>query len=606
MNDANDANDGNDGNEENGAQMRFRRWFVIAALVAAGCNSAPPASDQQVIARSVNDVADTYLHGYLDAFPEAALTLGARDQHPDQLGDHSLPALKRWEEREDAMLAQLKAIQIAPIADRPEALTYKFLQHLLESSVAFRACRTELWNVSPTYTGWQANLPVTAGMETTDRPALQQNVLARWSQLPKYLDDEIDNLKEGIKLGYTAPRGNVQSVIGQVEAMLAAPLGESPWVQMAKPDAAKFKTQLEHLERTEIRPAIAKYRDFLKTTYLPASREAIGVTSNPNGLQCYAAAVKYHATVDMTPEQIHELGVSQMAKIQAEMKEIGKRAFGLDDPQAVLKLVTTDPKYRFKSRDELIKAAESAVARAKAEVPKWFGHVPGAPVIVEPYPAFLEKTAPGGQAMSPTADGKPGKYLINAYKATEQSRAGLESTAFHEAYPGHHLQTAIALEQENLHPIQRYFFLSGFGEGWGLYAERLADEMGLFSSDVDRLGLLSNEGLRAARLVVDSGMHALGWSRQQAIDYILSHTTETKDRAAAEVDRYIAVPGQATAYMIGNLEIRRLREDARQKLGSSFDIKLFHDVVLEDGSLPLWVLREKVERWVADELKQKK
>ncbi len=575
-------------------------------LVAVGCNSAPPGPDPAVVARSVNDVADQYLHGYLEAFPEAALSMGARDPHPDQLGDHSLPALKRWEQREDELLGKLKKISIAPIDDRPEALTYKFLQHLLEASIGFRACRSELWNVSPTWTGWQASLPVTAGMESTDRPALQQNALARWSQLPKYLDDEIENLKEGIKLGYTAPKGNVRSVIGQVEGMLAAPVSDSPFVQMAKADAPKFKTQLEVLERTQFRPAITKYRDFLKTAYLPAAREAIGVSANPNGLACYTAAVKYHATVDMTPKEIHELGLSQMAKSETEMKAIGKRALGIEDPLAILKLVTTDPKYRFKSRDELIKAAESAVARAKAEVPKWFGHVPGAPVIVEPYPAFLEKTAPGGQAVPPTADGKPGKYLLNAYKATEQSRAGLESTAFHETYPGHHLQAAIALEQENLHPVQRYFFLSGFGEGWGLYAERLADEMGLFSSDIDRLGLLSNEGLRAARLVVDSGMHALGWTRQQAIDYVRAHTTETQAAAEAEVDRYIAVPGQATAYMIGNLEIRRLREEARQKLGARFDIKMFHDIVLEDGSLPLWVLREKIERWTAEELKVKR
>jgi uncharacterized protein (DUF885 family) len=294
-----------------------------------------------------------------------------------------------------------------------------------------------------------------------------------------------------------------------------------------------------------------------------------------------------------------------MEKIATEMKAIGRRSFRVEDPAALLKLVTTDPQYRFKNRDDLIKTAESAVARAKAALPNWFGILPNAPVIVEPYPAFLEKTAPGGQAIPPTADGKPGKYLINAYNATAQSRAGLESTAFHEAYPGHHLQGAIALERENLHPISRYFFLSGYGEGWALYAERLADEMGLFSSDVDRLGLLSNEALRAARLVVDSGMHALGWTRQQAIDYVLAHTTETKASAEAEVDRYIAVPGQATAYMIGNLEIRRLRDEAKQKLGPRFDIKEFHDIVLEDGAMPLWVLREKIERWIADTLKKK-
>jgi uncharacterized protein (DUF885 family) len=527
---------------------------------------------------------------------------------PISSGDHSLPRLKRWEQREDELLGQLKKISIAPIDDRPEALTYKFLQHparVVRS--AFRVCRTELWNVSPTWTGWQASLPVTAGMESTDRPALQQNALARWSQLPKYLDDEIDNLKEGIKLGYTAPKGNVQSVIGTGRRH-ACRAGQRIAVRAdgQGPMRRSSRRSSRCLERTQFRPAIAKYRDFLKTTYLPAAREAIGVSANPNGLACYTAAVKYHATVDMTPKEIHELGLSQMAKSETEMKAIGKRALGIEDPLAILKLVTTDPKYRFKSRDELIKAAESAVARAKAEVPKWFGHVPGAPVIVEPYPAFLEKTAPGGQAVPPTGRWKarqvPAERLQGDGAEPRGPRVHGVSRGVSRTSPAGRNRPRTGESPS----VQRYFFLSGFGEGWGLYAERLADEMGLFSSDIDRLGLLSNEGLRAARLVVDSGMHALGWTRQQAIDYVRAHTTETQAAAEAEVDRYIAVPGQATAYMIGNLEIRRLREEARQKLGARFDIKMFHDVVLEDGSLPLWVLREKIERWVAEELKQKK
>jgi uncharacterized protein (DUF885 family) len=367
---------------------------------------------------------------------------------------------------------------------------------------------------------------------------------------------------------------------------------------MAKKDAPGFRKRLEEIEKTQIRPAIQRYRDFLRDVYVKEAREAIGVSANPDGGKCYEASVKYYATVDMTPKEVHDLGLTQMDKIQAEMRKIGQRGFNTSDPIALLKLVRTDPKYRFKSREELIKYAEAAIARAKQALPKAFGRIPSAPVIVEPYPPYLEKTAPGGQSVPPTADGKPGKYLINAYKANEQSRAGLESTAFHEAYPGHHMQGAVALERKELHPISRYFFLSGFGEGWALYTERLADEMGLFTSDVDRLGLLSNEALRAARLVVDSGMHMLGWTREQAIEYVLSHTTETTDRATAEIDRYIAVPAQATAYMIGNLEIRKLRTEAEQALGAKFDIREFHDLVLADGSLPLWVLREKVGRWI--------
>lgn len=588
--------------------MRFGSFAgaAVTVMVMTACGPSTPPVDQKKIAADVSALADTYVHGFLDAFPYQAVVIGAPEQHPSILGDHSLAGIAKWQAKEDEMLASLKKIDVKSIDGMPEAVTYKFLQHLLESSVGYRVCRMELWNVSPTYTGWQGDLPIAAGMQSVARPRDQQDAIARWSQVSQYLDDEIANLKEGLRLGYSAPKGNVQSVINQVNAMLAAPIDESPFVQMAKPDSpASFKKALEEQEKKLIRPAITRYRDFLQKEYLPAAREAIGVKANPDGLACYSAAVKYHATVSMTPQEIHDLGKAQMEKITAEMREIGKRSFNTEDPAALLKLVTTDPKYRFKSRDELIKTAESAVARAKEELPKWFGLLPAARVIVEPYPAFLEKTAPGGQAVPPSADGKPGKYLINAYKATEQSRAGLESTAFHETYPGHHLQGAIALEREGLHPIQRYFFLSGFGEGWALYAERLADEMGLFSSDVDRLGLLSNEALRAARLVVDSGMHALGWTRQQAIDYVRAHTTETQASAEAEVDRYIAVPGQATAYMIGNLEIRKLRDEAKQKLGAKFDIHDFHDVVLEDGSLPLWVLREKVERWIADTQKQK-
>lgn len=586
--------------------MTRRTATAFLVAIALGCSSPAPKPDPVKVGRAVRAAADGYLRGYLDAFPEMALGVGARDAHPSRMGDHSLPALQRWEAREDQLLADLKKIDLTSIDGLPDAVTFKFLQHLLESSIAFRACRTELWNVSPTWTGWQAALPQLAGLQSVDKPEAQQDFLARWSEVPKYLDDEIANLTEGLRLGYSAPKNNVRSVIGQVEAMLAVPVRQSAFVQVAKPDAAAFRKQLEDMERWKIRPAIVRYRDFLKNTYLASARGAIGVSANPEGAACYAAAVKYHATVDMSAQQVHDLGLSQMEKIQSEMREIGRRSFGVEEPKALLALVKTDAKYRFKSREELIQTAQSAVDRAKQALPNWFGVLPRAPVIIEPYPAYLEKTAPGGQAIPATADGKPGTYLINAYKATEQSRAGLESTAFHEAYPGHHLQGAIALEQENIHPIQRHFFLSGSGEGWGLYAERLADEMGLFTSDVDRLGLLSNEALRAARLVVDSGMHALGWTRQRAIDYLLAHTTETTARAEAEIDRYIAVPGQATAYMIGNLEIRRLREDAKQKLGTRFDVKTFHDIVLEDGSVPLWVLREKIERWVADELTPKK
>jgi uncharacterized protein (DUF885 family) len=581
--------------------MRALAAVLCLGLITA-CGRAEPGPDPgptEAAAAQVTTLADAYVRDYLEAFPYHALAIGAPEVHADRLGDHSLAALARWERREDEMLAELGRIDRAALAGRAEQVTHIFLQNQLEAARRFRVCRTELWNVSPTWTGWQAELPLVAGMQAVGTPDEQRAAVARWGEVAKYLDDEIANLREGLRLGYSAPKGNVQSALSQVEAMLTAPVGDSPFVQMAK-EAGEFRTELETLEQQTIRPAIARYRDFLQQEYLPAAREAIGVSANPDGSDCYRAAVQYHATVELTAQQVHDMGLAEMAKLVEEMRGIGRRSFGVDDPPQLLALVKTDSKYRFKSREDLIATAQAALERAKQALPAMFNRIPSAPVIIEPYPPFLEKTAPAGQAVPPAADGKPGKYIINAYRAEEQSRSGLEATAFHETYPGHHLQIAIAIERTGLHPIQRYFFLSGFGEGWALYTERLSDEMGLYSSDVDRLGLLSNEALRAARLVVDSGMHALGWTRQQAIDYVLAHTTETRSRAEAEIDRYIAVPGQATAYMIGNLEIRKMRNEAAAALGDRFDVRAFHDLVLEDGAMPLWALRDKVARWTQE------
>jgi uncharacterized protein (DUF885 family) len=247
-----------------------------------------------------------------------------------------------------------------------------------------------------------------------------------------------------------------------------------------------------------------------------------------------------------------------------------------------------------------MQVARAAVERARAAVPKWFNLLPKAEIEVQAVPSFSEASAPDGYYNNAAEDGsRPGIYYINLYHADKTPRAGLESTAFHETYPGHHVQTGIALERKELHPVSRYFFLSGFGEGWALYTERLADEMGLFTSDVDRIGMLSSQSMRAARLVVDAGMHALGWSRQRAIDYMLKNTAESEYAATAEIDRYIAVPGQATSYMLGALEILRLRQEAESQLGTGFDLKVFHDRVLEDGAVPLSMLRSKIERWIA-------
>jgi len=286
-------------------------------------------------------------------------------------------------------------------------------------------------------------------------------------------------------------------------------------------------------------------------------------------------------------------------QIAAEMKEIAQQSFQTSDVQALLQSLRTDKKYTFKNRQELIAFSQAALDRAKAGARADFGLWPKADVIIQPYPAFREKNGPN-EYNSPAEDGsRPGVFLINAYQPEKHSRVEDESTAFHETIPGHHLQGAIALERKDIHPIGRYFANSGYAEGWALYTERLADELKLFSSDVERLGMLSDQQLRAVRLVVDSGIHTMGWTRQQAIDYMLAHTAEGERDATSEVDRYIIYPGQAASYMLGMMEIRKARDAAEKSMGSRFDIKAFHDRVLEDGGVPLTFLKEKIERWSA-------
>jgi uncharacterized protein (DUF885 family) len=592
--------------------MPVRPIFVFAAVLLVPAACAPPAATVPVTpmpaaaaspAATVKAIADEYVREFYRANPDAATTAGYPDADHGRLRDNSLAAIEEWRMLEDGWLARAAEIDASRLAGTPEQRTYAALTERLAASRDLRVCRYELWPSSPTYTGWQAVYPFLATVQPVGDPALRDATLRRWRQLPGYLDTEVANMRIGMQQGYVSPRTGVESVIRQLDALLATPVDDTPWMNPASRDTAAppdFRAAVREIIETQITPAVRRYRDFLAIDYLPRARETIAVTDSPGGEACYRASLRSFTTLQPSPREVHETGLREMAPIRAEMQEIAQRSFGTSDVRAVLEMLRTDPRYTFNSRQEMIDYARAAVDRARAAVPQWFGIVPRADVVIQPYPEFQERSAPGGQYHAPSEDGtRPGIYVINTYQPERQSRAGLESTAFHETYPGHHLQIAIARERPGAHPFQRYFFSSGFGEGWALYSERLSDEMGLFSGDVDRMGLLSNEALRAARLVVDPGMHALGWTRQQAIDYLLANTTEAEAKAIAEIDRYIAVPGQATSYMLGSLEILRLREAARTALGPRFDIREFHDRVLEDGNVTLPMLRQKIEQWIA-------
>jgi uncharacterized protein (DUF885 family) len=594
---------------------RFESVFLIVVLIIVGCAGcgSPDASREAGLGSGTDAasdavaealaIADAYVAGYYDQFPEEAYETG----YPaalDRLGDHGPAAREAWEAREDAWLSRLLAIDPVSLEGTEASVPYTFSRERLEASVARRVCRTQLWNVSPTWTGWQNFFPGVFAKQPVGTEEARSNALARARDVPRYIDTEIENLRIGLQEGFTAPRSNVERVIGQLDALFSVSAVETPYYDPATRDGdAAFGTELGAVISGEILPAVRRYRDFLADEYVSAAREEIGVTSDPGGRDCYLASVLYHVTLSLTPEGIHEAGLREMARIQAEMREIGRRSFGTDDVRELIRLVRGDAAYSFETPEEIVAFAQAAVDRAKVAMPEWFGFVPRAEVALKPYPEYMQVTG-GGFYSAGSPDGSmPGTYEFGTFEPRNLNRGGgFEATTFHETYPGHHMQVYVALEGAGVHPVLKYFFSSGLGEGWALYTERLADEAGLYTADVDRLGMLSNEAFRAARLVVDPGMHVLGWSRQDAVDYMLANTAASRAGVESEVSRYIAVPGQATAYLTGSLVIQDLRRRAESALGERFDIRAFHDRVIENGTITLTMLQARIDAWIESEL----
>ena len=553
------------------------------------------------LATRVRLLADTYLVAYFEQHPDEATQAGAAGTRHDLLPDNWTEVLARWRAREDAWLAALKRINPARIAGRPEGIAYGIMRDAIEGSVATRVCRFELWSVAHTGGGWLSTITSLAALQPVGSDDARREALARWRAIPAYIATETANHREGLRRGYTAPRGNVQIALNEIDTLLATPIDQSPLYDPARRDSTPvFRAELARVIEQDITPAMRGYREFLAAEYLGRARTAIGVSANPHGGDCYRAAIRASTGLALSADSIHVLGLATVAQLEHEMRTIAVRSFGTSDVSALLERLRRDTAHTFRTRDEMLSGAREALERARTAMPRWFGRLPRAPVVVESYPAFRERQSVG-EWNPPAEDGsRPGIYYLSTYDPRRKSRADLEPLSFHETIPGHHLQGTIALERGDTIPaIARYFWSPGMGEGWAEYAEQLADEMGLYSSDTARFGMLADITLSATLLVVDTGIHAFGWTRAQSIDYIREHTHVPLLRAEVGVDRYPVWPAQGLSYGLGRLEIRRLRALAERKLGDRFDIRAFHDRVLENGAVPLPLLRALVERWIA-------
>ncbi len=550
---------------------------------------------------TIADLAQRRLEQILAADPLEATLIGYRDQDR-HLADLSVVAERAQAAERSALRADVEALDPSTLSPQ-EVVTRDVL--LANLDYADDADATDLitftvaaFPVSPA----SVMLSYLRMIVATDA---QQAVdyLARLSELPRYLAQATERLREGRAAGLTPVARLVQTAVDQIDKFVASPTDA---LRISLPQgwdgADAWEAGFADVVTCEVVPAFEAYKRELVAEVLPTARddEHCGLVHVPDGLERYRLLTRLHTTTDRTPDELHALGLELVAGIHDEFRELGGRVLGTSDLGQIFERLQTDADLKWSTSQQILDAAEETVRRAEAAAPLWFGRLPEAVCALEAIPELEAEGAPAAYYMPPALDGsRPGTYYSNVSEPDQRTSFDLESVAYHEAVPGHHFQISLALELPDLPVIRRLSMFTAYVEGWGLYAERLADEMGLYSSDLQRLGMLSADAWRATRLVVDTGIHAFGWSRQRAVDYMSASTPVAAIEVQAEIDRYIAYPGQALSYMTGRLDILAQRAKAQAALGDAYDVRDFHDVVLGSGALPLTVLGEVVDRWLA-------
>lgn len=435
-----------------------------------------------------------------------------------------------------------------------------------------------------------------------------ENNLKRHTQFATLIDRSIGRFREGMASGVVETQLTIRNVIAQLDTQLAQPLEESPYYGPATRFPEGF-TDAQKAEQTaklrasltgEVFPALTRLRDFLRDEYLPVAREGVGLLHMRGGPELYRQLVEQTTTLPLDPEEIHNLGLSEVARIRGEMEAIKTQVGFTGSLTDFFNFIRTDPQFKEATRESLTQRYYAVGRQVDQVIGRFFSTIPRAPLEIRPYEEFRERFEAGGSYQQGTPDGsRPGIFYFNAYDLPSRTTPGITTLYLHEGAPGHHFQISLAQENDALPPFMRFGGNTAYVEGWALYAETLGTEMGLYDDPYQRFGTLSDEMLRAMRLVVDTGIHAKGWTRDQAIDYMLANSDMGRTDATAEVERYIAIPSQALAYKIGALTIQRLRAKAQSELGDRFDIRDFHAQILMTGALPLPILEQKIDAWIA-------
>ena len=573
---------------------------AVCSLAFAGTALAAPADDLETL-------FDDYWAYDLSIDPFGATYAGdfaMNDQVPSvSPEDHAAQTAQRA-----AFLDRLDAIDADALDDR-QRLNADLLRFILRHQVDLAAF--DGWRIPFLADGgFHMSFGYVVGATPFRSEQDYENYLARLRALPDYIDQNIDNMRVGLADGFTQPKEILPFILPSFEAQVkdnaAAHPHYAPFESMPDSISARRQRALQRDARTvlmdEVIPAYQRAATFMKDEYMPNARESVGASELPDGEAYYAALVRYYTSLDdASPDAIHRLGLKEVARIRAEMDDVIKQTGFRGEFAEFLEFLRTDEVFYAKTPEQLLERASWISKDIDGRLPAYFGKLPRQPYSVEPVPAEIAPNYTTGRYVgAPLEADRGGQYWVNTYQLDKRPLYQLIALSLHEAVPGHHLQGALALEIENVPEFRKQFYPHAFGEGWGLYSEKLGVEMGVYTTPYDEFGRLSYEMWRACRLVIDTGLHSKGWTRQQALDYLASNTALSLHNVQTEVDRYIAWPGQALAYKMGELTIWELRAKAERQLGDKFDIRDFHDAVLTEGGLPLEMLRAKIDHYIAE------
>ena len=582
--------------------------FILLSLLGVLVVQAQTAQDQSLEARrnALKELLAEQWEYTTRTSPEFASMLGDK-RYNDQLTDYSISAIQQRYEAARRFLGRFEAIDTTGFPEQ-ESLNKRLMVHDLKSGLEGERFKT--WEMPVTQqSGIHLEAPQAPSVFPFQTTKDYRDFITRLHKLPTTFDQTIALMRAGEKDGLMPPKFLLEKVAAQCERIASTPAAESPFAEPLKhfpdavpaPERGSIHDDLLAAVAQDIIPAYKKFGDFVRNEYAPKGRSEPGVWSLPDGEALYSFMVRNSTTTDLTPEQIHELGKQQVDEIEQAELGVAKR-LGFADVKSLRESVNKDPNLHPKSGDEILDLYRKYVDQMYGKLSELFTKTPKARMIVAPTEAFRAKEAAAAEYVQGTPDGsRPGRVEVNTSDFAKRTTLEIESTAYHEGIPGHHMQIALAQELTALPPFRQQEYFTAYTEGWALYAERLGKEVGFYQDPYSEYGRLESEMLRAIRLVVDTGIHYKRWSRQQVVDYFHVHSNTDEPEVQSETDRYIAWPSQALGYKIGQLTILRLRDKAKRELGSKFDLRLFHDEVLAAGALPMDVLAERIDAWIADQ-----